>query len=173
MTEWEFVRQVVEEADCGLMFDVNNVYVSAYNHGFDPLTFVREIPHERIIQIHIAGHTNYGDYIIDTHVGPLIDPVLDLYRETIRLAGPVSTLLEWDDHIPEFSELKSEVERVAQMRAEGLRVDCSPLNRDVVLRAGVKQEAPAAWTQGGPQASLAAWDEAPDTDALPAELSSP
>jgi uncharacterized protein (UPF0276 family) len=173
MSEWEFIREVVEEADCGLMFDVNNVYVSAYNHGFDPLTFVREIPHERILQIHIAGHTNYGDYIIDTHVGPLIDPVLDLYRETIRLAGSVSTLLEWDDQIPEFSELSSEVERVARVRAEGLRMDCAPLNRDVVLRAGVQETPPAAWSQGGPQASLATWEESPDADTLPAELRAP
>jgi hypothetical protein len=173
MSEWEFVRQVVEEADCGLMFDVNNVYVSAYNHGFDPLTFIQHIPHERILQIHIAGHTNYGDYIIDTHVGPLIDPVLDLYRETIRQAGPISTLLEWDDHIPEFSVLSSEVERVAKVRAEGLNPACTPLSRNVVLRDETEAQPSEAWNQGGPQASLAAWDAAPQKEALPAELKAP
>lgn len=170
MTEWEFVRQVVEEADCGLMFDVNNVYVSAYNHDFDPLTFIREIPHERILQIHIAGHTNYGDYIVDTHVGPLIDPVLDLYRETIRLSGAVSTLLEWDDHIPEFSLLKNEVARVANVKSEALRKDCPPLEKNVVMRQEAKSAQPSAWSQGGPTGSLKTWAETPSLDPLQAEL---
>lgn len=169
MNEWDFVREVVERADCGLMFDVNNVYVSAYNHDFDPLEFVRKIPHERILQIHIAGHSNYGKYIIDTHVGPLIDPVLDLYRETIRLAGPVSTLLEWDDNIPSFEVLRAEVERVARVRAEGLSPDCSPLTRDVVLRAEKSTEARRAWSQGGPPPTLEQWSEAPAQDKLVAE----
>lgn len=170
MPEWEFVRQVVEEADCGLMFDVNNVYVSAYNHGFDPLTFIREIPHERILQIHVAGHTNYGDYIVDTHVGPLIDPVLDLYRETIRLAGPVSTLLEWDDHIPDFAVLQCEVDRVAQVKNEALRTDCPPLKRNVVVREKSGHTEVRAWSQGGPSGTLETWDEAPSLDDLRAEI---
>jgi uncharacterized protein (UPF0276 family) len=171
MTEWEFVRQVVERADCGLMFDVNNVYVSAYNHGYDPLEFIRAVPHERILQIHIAGHTNYGKYIIDTHVGPLIDPVLDLYRETIRLAGPISTLLEWDDHIPEFSELQAEVARVAQVRETGLEPNCPAIVGDVVVRTSqASEEKPTgAWTQGGPSESLQSWEEAPQVDPLRAE----
>jgi uncharacterized protein (UPF0276 family) len=171
MTEWEFVRQVVERADCGLMFDVNNVYVSAYNHGYDPLEFIRAVPHERILQIHIAGHTNYGKYIIDTHVGPLIDPVLDLYRETIRLAGPISTLLEWDDHIPEFSELQAEVARVAQVRETGLEPNCPAIVGDVVVRTSqVSEEKPTgAWAQGGPSESLQSWEEAPQVDPLRAE----
>jgi uncharacterized protein len=163
MTEWEFVREVLERADCGLMFDVNNVFVSAYNHGFDPLDFVKSVPHERILQIHIAGHTNFGHYIIDTHVGPLIDPVLDLYRETIRLAGPVSTLLEWDDDIPEFAALAQEVARVASVRSQGLDPDCKPLHRDIIGGAlSAAMSAPArAWFQGGPQESPATWQEAP------------
>lgn len=174
MTEWDFVRDVVERADCGLMFDVNNVYVSAYNHGFDPLKFVRSVPHERILQIHIAGHTNYGNYIIDTHVGPLIDPVLDLYRETIRLAGPVSTLLEWDDNIPEFSELAAEVARVARVRNEGLESDCPALERDVVERGVfLTENPPSAWSQGGPNASLQNWRETPERDRLAAEVENP
>ena len=105
MTEWEFVSEICERANIGLMFDVNNVYVSAYNHGFDPYEFVRKIPHERIVQIHLAGHTNLGKYIIDTHDGHVIDPVWDLYRETIELTGAVSTLIEWDDNIPELEVL--------------------------------------------------------------------
>lgn len=169
MTEWDFVREVVERADCGLMFDVNNVYVSAYNHGFDPLAFIRSIPHERILQIHVAGHTNYGKYIIDTHVGPLIDPVLDLYRETIRLAGPVSTLLEWDDHIPQFTELRAEVDRISAVREEALDPTCPPLERDVVARETEENRHLSAWSQGGPGQSLSTWAEAPVADSLRAE----
>lgn len=172
MSEWEFISRIAEEADCGLMFDVNNVYVSAYNHGFDPLEFIRHIPHERILQIHVAGHTNLGKYIIDTHVGPLIEPVLDLYRETIRLAGPVSTLLEWDDQIPEFARLADEVQRVRNVRKSGLDTNCPILERNVVEaydESNTKTPPPRAWAQGGPDGSLDEWQEAPAADALPAE----
>jgi len=116
LSEWQFVSEVVERADIGLMFDVNNVYVSAYNHGFDPLDFVRGVPHQRIVQIHLAGHTNLGTHIIDTHRGHVIDPVWALYQETIRLAGPVSTLIEWDDEIPEFPVVLAEAERAKRLR---------------------------------------------------------
>ncbi len=100
MPEWEFISRVADAADIGLLFDVNNVYVAAYNHGFDPYEFVANVPHERIVQIHLAGHTNLGKYIIDTHSDHVIDPVWDLYRFTIERTGPVSTLIEWDDDIP-------------------------------------------------------------------------
>ncbi len=170
MPEWEFVSEVVQRADCGLMFDVNNVYVSAYNHGYDPLEFIRSVPHERILQIHIAGHTNMGKYIIDTHVGPLIDPVLDLYRETIRLAGPVSTLLEWDDNIPPFEELAREVDRVRQVKTQGLLPGCSPLERNVMAEMTTQADTPPqAWAQGGPTQSLNEWQERPELDPLVAE----
>jgi uncharacterized protein (UPF0276 family) len=176
MSEWEFVTRIVETADCGLMFDVNNVYVSAYNHGFDPLEFISHIPHERILQIHVAGHTNVGKYIIDTHSGPPIDAVLDLYRETIRRAGPVSTLLEWDDHIPEFSELSRALESISLVRQQGLSRECPELTRNVVIPySEVKHETPSAaraWAQGGPDESLKGWQEAPRGDALPAERES-
>jgi uncharacterized protein len=120
MTEWQFISEVAERADIGLMFDVNNVYVSAHNHGFDPYEFIRSIPHERIVQIHLAGHTNLGNVIIDTHRGHVIDEVWDLYRATIRLAGPVSTLIEWDDEIPEWSVLAAEAEKARAVRNEAL-----------------------------------------------------
>ena len=120
MTEWQFISEVAERADIGLMFDVNNVYVSAYNHGFDPYEFIRSIPQERIVQIHLAGHTNLGNVIIDTHRGHVIDEVWDLYRATIRLAGPVSTLIEWDDEIPEWSVLAAEAEKARAVRSEAL-----------------------------------------------------
>lgn len=173
MTEWDFLREVVERADCGLMFDVNNVFVSAYNHGFDPIEFVRNIPHERILQIHIAGHTNFGRYIIDTHVGPPIDPVLDLYRETIRLAGPVSTLLEWDDEIPDFPALAQEVARISAVREQGLRPDCQPLHGDIVspVRNTKGETSVRAWMQGGPQETLSRWQEAPADDYLAGDSS--
>jgi uncharacterized protein len=121
MTEWQFVSEVAERANIGLMFDVNNVYVSAYNHGFDPHEFIAGVPHERILQVHVAGHTNVGKYIIDTHRGPIIEGVWELYRELIGHAGSVSTLIEWDDAIPEWSVLAAEAERARNIRAEVLR----------------------------------------------------
>src|SRR3954463_15656199 len=120
LSEWEFISEIAERADIVLLFDVNNVYVSAYNHGFDAETFVKQVPHSRIWQIHLAGHTNLDKYIIDTHRGSLIEPVLDLYRQTIALAGPVSTLIEWDDEIPELAVLLAEAERARRARDEGL-----------------------------------------------------
>lgn len=119
--EWEFVSSVVEEADCGLLFDVNNVYVSAFNHGWDALSYVRHVPHHRIVQIHVAGHTHFGSHIIDTHVGPVPPPVLELYCEALRLTGPVSTLIEWDDQIPDFAVLLDEVARFDAARKDALR----------------------------------------------------
>jgi uncharacterized protein len=120
MNEWQFISEIAERADIGLMFDVNNVYVSAYNHGFDAGEFIRSVPHERIVQIHLAGHTNLGKYIIDTHRGHVIDAVWELYRETIRLAGPVSTLIEWDDEIPDWPVLAAEAEKARRVRNEAL-----------------------------------------------------
>jgi uncharacterized protein (UPF0276 family) len=120
MSEWQFISEIAERADIGLMFDVNNVYVSAYNHGFDAREFIRSVPHERIVQIHLAGHTNLGKYIIDTHRGHVIDEVWDLYRETIRLSGPVSTLIEWDDEIPQWPVLAAEAEKARSARNEAL-----------------------------------------------------
>jgi uncharacterized protein (UPF0276 family) len=120
MTEWEFVTAVAEEADCALLFDVNNIYVSAYNHGFDPNDYVDGIPHRRVAQIHLAGHTNKGKYILDTHSDHVIDPVWDLYRRTLARTGPVSTLIEWDDDIPPFAELVAEAAKARAIREEVL-----------------------------------------------------
>jgi uncharacterized protein len=118
MTEWEFLSAIAEEADCGLLLDVNNIYVSSYNHGFDPKEYVDGVPHDRVVQIHLAGHTNYGDYIIDTHSDHVIDPVWDLYRRAIERVGPVSTLIEWDDKIPPFAELAAEAAKARAIRDE-------------------------------------------------------
>jgi len=109
MPEWEFIARMAEDADCGLLLDVNNVYVSSFNHGFDPETYIRAIPPERIAYFHVAGHTNFGTHILDTHIGPIIDPVWKLYRLAHEQTGGRSTLLEWDEEIPTFPVVHREV----------------------------------------------------------------
>jgi hypothetical protein len=108
MTEWEFLTEVAEKADCGILLDVNNIYVSSKNHNFNPLDYVNNIPHERVGQIHVAGHTKFERYILDTHDHPVLDPVWKLYARAIELCGPTATLLEWDAHIPSFDEVHRE-----------------------------------------------------------------
>jgi hypothetical protein len=108
MTEWEFLNEVVERADCGILLDVNNIYVSSQNHSFDPMAYVNSVPAERVAQIHIAGHSKYRKYILDTHDHPVIDPVWKLYERAIQRAGHTATLLEWDDSIPSFKEVHDE-----------------------------------------------------------------
>ncbi len=109
MSEWEFLNRMAEEADCGLLLDVNNAYVSSVNHDFDAAEYIRSVPHRRVVQFHLAGHTNCRTHLIDTHDGPVIDPVWELYREAHRLTGGVSTLLEWDAKIPPFPVVHAEV----------------------------------------------------------------
>ena len=108
MTEWEFLNEVVEAADCGILLDVNNIYVSSCNHGFDPHAYIDNVIHERVTQIHLAGHTDAGHCLLDTHDHPVSDPVWQLYAKLIERAGPTATLLEWDDRIPSFDELHNE-----------------------------------------------------------------
>jgi uncharacterized protein (UPF0276 family) len=157
MTEWQFVSEVCERADIGLMFDVNNVYVSAYNHGFDAYEFIRNVPHERVLQIHLAGHTNLGSHIIDTHNGNVIDPVWDLYRGAIELCGPVSTLIEWDDEIPEFPVLNALAEKARDVRTEALEGRTragSPsfaYGRSLVPTPTHREAHSSGWQQGGPR----------------------
>jgi uncharacterized protein (UPF0276 family) len=109
LSEWEFIARMAEEADCGLLLDVNNVYVSSVNHDFDPEEFIRSVPHERVVQFHLAGHTNRHTHLIDTHDSQVVDPVWRLYRLAHQLTGGVSTLLEWDAQIPPFPVLHAEV----------------------------------------------------------------
>ncbi|MSP24845.1 MAG: DUF692 domain-containing protein [Myxococcales bacterium] len=118
MTEWEFLSAVVEEANCGILLDVNNVYVSAYNHGFSARDYLDAIPHDRVIQIHLAGHTNKGAYILDTHSDFVIDEVWSLYRYACSQLGPVTTLIEWDDEIPDFSVVRAEARKAEIIRDE-------------------------------------------------------
>lgn len=121
MSEWEFLTRLAVEANCGLLLDVNNVYVSSVNHEFDAEEYIRQVPHDRIVQFHLAGHTNMGTYCLDTHDGRVIDPVWKLYRLANELTGGAATLLEWDANIPPFDELHAEVLKA--------REHCAPLWR--------------------------------------------
>lgn len=108
MPEWEFYSQVVEKADIYMMLDVNNIYVSSRNHGFDPREYYQNIPMQRVIQIHLAGHSDFGDYVLDTHDHPVRSEVWQLYGEIYPLTGGVSTLLEWDENLVSFEETWAE-----------------------------------------------------------------
>jgi hypothetical protein len=116
MAEWEFLARLAEEADCGLLLDVNNVYVSAFNHGFDANAYVDSIPADRVVQYHLAGHTHKGTHILDTHSGPAIEAVWDLYARATARTGLVSTLFEWDAEIPPLEEVVSEARRAHRHR---------------------------------------------------------
>jgi uncharacterized protein len=118
ISEWEFLGAVAEQADCGLLLDVNNVYVSAMNHGFATETYLAGLPADRVGQIHLAGHTDMGAYLFDTHDGPVVEAVWDLYRQAVRRLGRVSTLLEWDDRVPDLEVVCAEAERARQVEAE-------------------------------------------------------
>jgi uncharacterized protein (UPF0276 family) len=118
MPEEEFVARMAEEADCALLLDVNNVYVSSRNHDLDPMEYLKQVPYDRVVQIHLAGHTEKGTHCIDTHDGPVIDPVWTLYAEVMRRAGGRATLLEWDDKIPEFPVVHAEALRARRFRTE-------------------------------------------------------
>ncbi|MCY1079973.1 MNIO family bufferin maturase [Archangium lansingense] len=118
LDEAAFLRHVAEEADCGLLLDVNNVYVNAQNHGYDPRAFVDALPLERVVQIHLAGHEQQPDVIIDTHGAPVCDEVWSLYRYVLERTGPVSTLMEWDQDIPSLEAVLDEADRARAMLAE-------------------------------------------------------
>lgn len=111
MSEWDFILEIVNQADSFILLDVNNVYVSSVNHQFNPLDYIFALPPERVVQIHLAGHSNHGHYIIDTHDAPVIQPVWALYAATLKRLGPVSTMIERDDNMPPFAELLAEVEQ--------------------------------------------------------------
>jgi uncharacterized protein (UPF0276 family) len=115
MSEWEFLGAVVERADCLILLDINNIYVSAHNHGFDPLVYLNNVPANRVQQFHLAGHLNLNNIIIDTHGDSVIDPVWALYEAALRRYGPVSTMIERDDNIPPFGELLAELEMARQI----------------------------------------------------------
>lgn len=117
MPEWEFLAALAEAADCDLLLDVNNVYVSARNLGFDPVRYLDGIPRRRVVQIHLAGFTDMGTYLFDTHSAPVHDDVWSLYAHAMRRLGPISTLVEWDANIPPFARLCAEAEKARQVAA--------------------------------------------------------
>ena len=120
LSEWQFLSEIAARADCLILLDVNNIYVSAVNHQFDPLEYLNAIPAERVQQIHLAGHEDHGDYLVDTHDHPVPDPVWELYAAAVRRFGAVSTMIERDDHIPPLEELCAELESARALCARTL-----------------------------------------------------
>jgi uncharacterized protein (UPF0276 family) len=120
MSEWEFVTEVATRADCWLLFDVNNVYVSSFNHGFATGDFLNGVPRDRIVQFHVAGHSHEESHIVDTHDHPVCDEVWDLYRDAVAHFGPVSTMIERDDNIPPLAELIEELDHARGIAAQVL-----------------------------------------------------
>ncbi len=110
MSEWEFLREVAERADCAILLDINNIYVSSVNHGFDPLAYLESIPTDRVRQFHLAGHSDLGGHLIDTHDHPIVEPVWNLYCAAVAQFGAVPTMIERDDNIPPLGELVAELQ---------------------------------------------------------------
>ena len=115
-TEWDFLATLAEEADCGILLDVNNVYVSAFNHSFEPKKYIDRIPADRVVQNHLAGHMNKGTHIVDTHNDHVIEEVWELYRYAYQRTGGVATLLEWDADIPSFDIVHAEALKAREWR---------------------------------------------------------
>lgn len=126
--EWEFLREVARRSGCGILLDINNVYVNSFNQKFDPLDFLKGIPGSKVRQFHLSGHTDMGKFLFDTHTGEIIDPVWKLYEKALELYGPVSTLIEWDTDIPEFSELNDRAVKARKIynRFKNSRQDKAP-----------------------------------------------
>lgn len=122
MSEWDFIAAVCEQADCLLLLDVNNIYVSSVNHGFDAMAYIDRMPAHRVQQVHLAGHSHNGNHIIDTHDQPVSDPVWALYDHACRCFGQVATMIERDDHIPPLPELIHELNLARRVAADVWRV---------------------------------------------------
>ena len=120
LSEWQFLAEIAQRADCLILLDVNNIYVSAVNHEFDPLEYLHAVPTARVQQIHLAGHENHGDYLVDTHDTEVPDPVWQLYAAAVHRFGPVSTMIERDDHIPPLAELCAELDAARTLAARTL-----------------------------------------------------
>ena len=111
LTEWQFLTAVADEADCAILLDVNNIFVSAFNHGFDAHTYIDSVPVGRVAQFHLAGHSDHGTHLLDTHDHPIRGEVWALYERAVRRFGNVAALIEWDDNIPEFDVLAAAADR--------------------------------------------------------------
>ena len=115
LTEWEFIAELAKRADCEILLDVNNVHVSAFNHEFDAMAFLRAMPRERVRQFHLAGHTHKGSHIIDTHDEPIVPDVWSLYAEAVKLFPGVPTMIERDANIPPYAELLAELDEARRI----------------------------------------------------------
>jgi uncharacterized protein (UPF0276 family) len=119
-SEWEFLTAIAERADCLILLDVNNIFVSAHNHGFDPVDYLNGVPLERVRQFHLAGHSYNGELIIDTHDHPVVDPVWALYEQAVQRFGEVPTMIERDDNIPPLEVLLAELDIARRLAARNL-----------------------------------------------------
>lgn len=151
MAEWEFLSEVSRRSGCGVLLDINNIYVNAANHGFDPLDFVRGIPGDAVGYCHLAGHTHMGKWLFDTHSRPVIEPVWDLYREALTLYGKKATIIEWDEDIPEWHRLAAEADRARKIyQAAPDRGSAVLPGRDPAAKGAVPEGRPS-----GPSMTLA------------------
>ena len=153
MSEAEFLRSVCATADCGMLLDVNNVYVNSLNHRFDPYRFIDQMPLERVRQIHLAGHTLVGQTVIDTHIGPIVSAVWTLYRYTIAKAGRlIPTLIEWDTDVPQLAVLLDEA---ARARSAAQRAPHTPVATTGPLATGAAPDRPWQNHTAAPSMELA------------------
>ncbi|HNN91530.1 MAG TPA: DUF692 family protein, partial [Pseudomonadota bacterium] len=130
LDEATFLCELLEAGDCAMLLDVNNVYVNSRNHGFDPRAFIDRMPLSRVRQIHLAGHSDLGNVIIDTHIGPIIDPVWDLYAYTLQRAGRlIPTIIEWDAEIPPLDQVIDEADRARAVAERVLATPAEPTSR--------------------------------------------
>lgn len=123
MSEWAFLTAICEQADCLILLDINNIYVSAFNHQFDALQYLKGVPKSRVRQFHLAGHLNLGDHIIDTHDHDVINEVWTLYSKALEIFGPISTMIERDDRIPALSELIKELDQARHIARDILKLE--------------------------------------------------
>jgi uncharacterized protein (UPF0276 family) len=133
-SEWQFLSHIAQAADCLLLVDVNNIHVSSVNHGFNPLHYLDGLPAQRVQQIHLAGHADHGDYIVDTHDHPVAEPVWQLYREACQRFGGVATMIERDDHIPPLAELLDELAHAREIASESAAARTAPLSESIATR---------------------------------------
>jgi hypothetical protein len=129
MPEWEFLGEIAEKADCGILLDCNNIFVSSVNHGFDANAYVDAVAPDRVVQMHLAGHVDKGTYLLDTHSDHVREEVWELYRRATRRTGLTSTLIEWDEDIPSWDELALEATMARRMREETLPPVAAPRAR--------------------------------------------